>query len=140
MTMDRLDGLEVWRRLSERQREVIGALAIELVGSWVGEAGPPPKVMEMVRGVPLVEEAECTPEMRAHEGASTMLMARLGDAVMALVPEVDETAGTAPIAASAGDVCVSCGAIENDLTRPVSFVAQGKCTRCANTPPTNTRH
>lgn len=131
MTWDRIDGREVWRGLSERQREVIGALAIEMVASWVGEGGRDAlEQLDEARDVSVLEASPTTPDQIAHVSTGVVVTAQLIDAVGALVPEIDVDAGTAPIGAAAGRVCHSCGAVEHDLSNPVTFVRDDRCTRC----------
>lgn len=118
----RFDGRQAWARLTELEKEEIGALALEYIVAW--------------NGMDANESTTMTPLLRAFERADCllgdMLHNKVAIALADAVPSLNTETEPVPLPSLLGPVCRVCGCTEYDPCEDVCGWAEPDlCTSCA---------
>ena len=115
----RLAGTVAWANLPPDVQSVIGALALELLGAWIG------------LDAATDDDPAATPASRAFEAADSLCSDRLLGAVTENVLSLD--VDHPPLPVSLGPVCRRCGCSEHDpCDVGCGWLEPDLCTACVS--------
>jgi hypothetical protein len=123
--ISRFNGVQWWRKLTRKEQELIGTIALELVVSS--------KTIHATEGI-VPEPMESVANRAAH-AAANVLLDKLDEVVSQAVVSKLDFSELLPIPSLVGEICKRCGCSSQDPCEGGCYwVEPGLCSACASAP------